>query len=332
MRTRKSFLKIVLFAVAIVISFQSCSNAKNDNKTRIVMVIPASVRAFSEIEEGLKEQCPDSLYSIRSFSAEGEASKFGNSVEDALKTNPDYFVAIGSQIVSSALSERNKEKMPPTVAGSISVPSAVPELVNIGLNPPRNFPLNIVSQVPKVSYQKVLEVILELKPSLQKVGIIYNEAELNSLNMKLVFEDLSKKAGVDFISGAVTSVEDVSKITEKLIRNGAEAIIVPHDKSATAKASTIARLCNEKDIITASLDDGIIEDGIMFAVSVPYIEVGENIGKIIRDVNEKNLDMKTMPMFEISESNLRVFINTQLFEEKGLSLSENTVGISVVKL
>ena len=340
MRNKKTLWIFALLLVSIMAVFFGAKKGWFSRKSetpqvvskKVVMVIPASLTAFTEIETGLRNTCPEPTYEIKVFSAEGDASKFGTMVDNALKTSPDYFVAIGSQIVTTALSERNKEKMPPTIAGSISVPAAVPELVTIGINPPRNFPLNIVSQVPQSSYKKVVDILFDIKPSIKKIGIIYNESEMNSNNMRIVLEKNIKGMGAEPVLGAVTSPEDVSKITEKLLRMGAEAIIIPHDKSATAKASTVAKLCNAKNVLTASLDDGIIKDGIMFAVSVPYVEVGNSIGEIIVEATEKGVDMKQMPMVEIKESDLRVFVNANLLKEKGISLTEEVVKSPVINL
>lgn len=347
MKTKKLLWILALLALVGIVAFfilrGQCGDQPDSQKesepsadsvvvTKVVMVIPATLQAFSEIEMGLKNACTQPNYSVEVKSAENDPSKYGTTVNDALKLEPDYFVAIGSQIVTTALSERNKEKMPPTIAGSVSVPSAVPELVTIGIEPPRNFPLNIVSQVPQSSYKKVVDVLLGIKPSIKKIGVIYNEKEMNSNNMRIVFEKLIKEAGAKPLLGAVTSPEDVSKITEKLIRNGAEAIIIPHDKSATAKASTVAKLCNSKNVLTASLDDGIIKDGIMFAVSVPYIEVGNLIGKIIVDAAENDVDLTQMPMVEIEESDLRIFVNSKIMEEKGINLLEEEVKLPIIKM
>lgn len=347
MKTKKLLWNVAILALVGVVVFFIVHGKSGDQPnpsngpelnadlvvvTKVAMVIPATLQAFSEIETGLTNACPQPDYFVKVYSAEGDASKFGTIVNDALKSEPDYFVAIGSQIVTAALSERNKEKMPPTIAGSISVPAAVPELVNIGIDPPRNFPLNIVSQVPRSSYKKVVDILFGIKPSIKKIGVIYNESEMNSNNMRVVFEKLIAEAGAQPLLGAVTSPEDVSKITEKLIRNGAEAIIIPHDKSATAKASTVAKLCNSKNVLTASLDDGIIKDGIMFAVSVPYVEVGNLIGKIIVEATENNVDLKQMPMIEIDESDLRVFVNSKIMEEKGITLTEEEVKSPIIKL
>lgn len=341
MKNKKLLWIIAAIVIVGVVALVIGSNGKGSCKTneenpvvakKVVMVIPATLQAFSEIEAGLRNTCQEPNYTVKVFSAEGDASKFGTVTSDALKTSPDYFVAIGSQIVTTALSHRNRENMPPTIAGSISVPAALPSLVNIGINPPRNFPLNIVSQVPQSSYKKVVDVLLQINPSIKKIGVLYNESEMNSNNMKLVFERLIVEAGVEFIPGAVTSPEDVSKITEKLIRLGVDAVIIPHDKSATAKASTVAKLCNERNILTASLDDGIIKDGIMFAVSVPYVEVGNLIGDVIVKSNEENIDLKDMPMIEIQESDLRIFVNARLLTEKGIKLTEENTKSPIIEL
>ncbi|MCR5549702.1 MAG: hypothetical protein K6F40_02020 [Bacteroidales bacterium] len=338
MKQKKNlWIIIAAFAVVAVVAAILWGH-KNDHKTsttenskQVVMVIPATLQAFTDIETGLKNTCKEPNYHIKVLSAEGDGSKFKTVLDDAIKSNSDYLVAIGSQVLTTALSERNKEKLPPTIAGAISVPSALPELVNIGINPPRNFPLNIVSHVPQSSYKKVIDVLSSIKPSIKKIGILYNESEMNSKNMKDALVKCIEEAGVTPILGAVTTPEDVSKVTEKLIRTGAEAIIIPHDKSATAKASTVAKLCNNKNILTASLDEGVIKDGIMFAVSVPYEEVGNNIGKIIIECTENNIDLKNMPLIELKESDLRVYVNSKILKENEITLSEEMTHTPIIK-
>jgi len=339
---QKRFLWIIVVAIvgiAVVLATilghkkkQALPPVPVQNPTTVVMVIPATLQAFIDIETGLRNTCKEPNYKILPVkSAEGDGSKFKTVVDEAIKSNSDYLVAIGSQVLTTALSERNKEKLPPTIAGAISVPAALPELVNIGINPPRNFPLNIVSHVPQSSYKKVIDVLSSIKPSIKKIGILYNESEMNSKNMKDALVKCIEEAGVTPILGAVTTPEDVSKVTEKLIRTGAEAIIIPHDKSATAKASTVAKLCNNKNILTASLDEGVIKDGIMFAVSVPYEEVGNNIGKIIIECTENNIDLKNMPLIELKESDLRVYVNSKILKEKEITLSEEMTHTPIIK-
>ena len=310
------------------------SNDSPDTRTKVVMVVHSSKpEAFKEIEDGLRSSCPETDYYIPEvFSPEENDEQCKNVIANALSEKPDFFVAIGSKITTYALSEKNKEKMPPTIAGSISVPSAVSELVNIGINPPRNFPLNIVSQVPQSSYKKVVEILFDIKPSIKKIGILYTQSEMNSNNMRIVFEKIIKEKGAIPLLGALTNEDDVLKITRDLIGSGVEAIIIPHDTHATGGASTVAKLCNSKNVLTASLDDNIVKDGIMFGVSVPYFEVGKLIGQIIVEATEKGLDLKQMPMIEIKESDLRVFVNTRLLEEKGISLSEDMVKLPIIKL
>lgn len=308
--------KLSLLALLFVL-LTACTSKE---KTSIAMVLPVSVEAFTQVEEGLREVC-DSAYSVRVFSAEGQSSKLNPTIDAALISRPDYVVAIGTQVVSSLLTDKYMEKLPPVVAGAISVPSSVEALVKIGIEAPRSFPINVVSQVPAMSYTKLVNILLEVKPATQKIGIIYNESELNSNNMKNRLSEVLTSLGKETLLGMVTSPEDVTNVTSKLIREGADAIIIPHDKSATAKAATIASLCNEAGVVVCSLDDNIIKDGVALAVTVPYKEVGRKIGQIIREAHEKNIDLKQMPMLQFEDNDVKVYVNSQLFEQKGYKLS-----------
>lgn len=322
---------MVVAAVVFILSHSTRSKSSAIAKKKVVMVTPSSLNSFSKIKKGLRETCSKSNYKIRIFSAEGDASKFGTVVKNALRIKPDYFVAIGSQIVTEALGERNKSRMPQTIAGLISVPDSVPELVSIGINPPRNFSMNIVSHVPQSSYEKVVDLLLNVRPSVKKIGILYNVSELNSNNMRISLERCIREAGAQPLLEVVTTPEDVSKATKELLRLGADAIIIPHDKSATAKASTVAKLCNAQNVLTASLDEGIIKDGVMFAVSVSYVEIGKRIGEVILEAEASHVDLKDMPMITIDESDLRVYVNSKALSQQGIKVSEKIVNLPVVK-
>lgn len=307
----------------LIVTLLSCNKRAAEHK--IAMVIPASVEAFKQIENGINEVC-DSTYSLRVFSAESKSTAFNTTVDAALITKPDFFVAIGSQITTTVLSDKYKNKLPPVIAGAISVPSSVEALENIGINPPRKIQLNIVSHVPQISYNKLVEIIFDLKPSVQKIGIIYNESELNSKNMKIALSEVIERKDAIALAGAVTTVEDVYNITNKLIREGAEAIIIPHDKAATSKAKTIAELCDQNQILSCSLDDGILEHGVGFAVSVQYREVGRKIGLLIKDVVENNKNLRNMPMVSFEDEDVHIYINKTAFDKMGYKLSENIRG------
>lgn len=323
MKAKKTMFGRGIILSALFALLQACSPMKD--KTNVAMIIPVSVDAFAQVEEGLREVC-DSTYEVRVFSAEGQASKMNPAIDAALITKPNYLVAIGTQVVSSLLTDKYIERLPSVVAGAISVPSSVEALVKIGLEPPRTFPVNIVSQVPSTSYAKLVDVLMELNPNIDKIGIIYNESELNSNNMKNTLSTLISDRQKEVLLGMVTSPEDVSNITNKLIREGAKAIIIPHDKSATAKAATVAHLCNEKGLITCSLDDNLIKDGVAFAVTVPYKEVGRKIGQLIREAKEQSADLGQMPLVQFQEQEVKIFVNTKLFQERGYALSDKGNG------
>lgn len=310
--TRKLISSIlILFSVIFISCNSGGDNSKADStqKKKISVIFPATIDAFENLKLGLNEICKDS-FEIRYFSAEGDKDKFETTIQSALLTKPDYIVAIGSQITNAAFAAKFRDDLPIVISGAISAPESVDALVKAGVNPKRKLPVAIVSDNPKEDiYSLFSKRIKEFLPKVSKVGILYNNSEINSKETADKITSQLKNSGFTVIDGVINNFDDVDKITTSLLVNGAEVIIIPHDKYAVTKAASIVKQCSEKGIPVFSLDDGTVrKDGVSVAVSVNYRIIGQMIGKTIATINSKNEKAEDLPIVQLNQANTYVNI------------------------
>ncbi len=309
--------------LVFLILFSSCNQPtvkKQSEKgytPKISVVFPATIDAFKQLEQGLKEICGEK-FEITFYSAEGDADKFETAIQSALLNHPQYLITIGTQITNTAFGPKFKNNLPVVIAGAISSPEMIEPLVSIGLEPPRKSSVAIVSDSPKENIFDLFGTALKsFLPKAKVVGIIYNPGEINSKVTSDNIRTVLRQRKITVKEGVINSPEDVDKVTERLLLQGIEAMIIPHDKNAVMKATSIVKRCDEKQVPVFSLDDGTVKkDGVCIGVSVNYRTIGELIGQALLKIEGKEVKAENLPI--VSVQSARIYVNTRKVHDFGL--------------
>lgn len=309
----------VLFSF-IILLLVSCDNNKKGNKNKISVVFPVSIDAFDQLENGIKRSL-DTTYSISVFSAEGDPAKFETVVQAGFLENPKYFVPIGTQVTNTAFSPKYISKHQIVVCGAISSPELVESLVKIGLEPKRNSEVSIISDSPKEDiYKQLSNTILLVFGNNVNIGIIYNNSEINSKGTATKSKKALEKNGFKVTTGLINNSEEVEKVTQNLLLEDIDLLLIPHDKNAVTKASSIVKLCNAKNIPVVSLDDGTVKkDGVAIGISVNYFRVGQLIANTIK-VIESGKQASEIPI--VYEPEAGIYINESSCSKLGIEIPQ----------
>ena len=325
----------IVFITVIMIPFLlfcfSCKeNSRSHKKPKACIVFPVTIDAFDRLKEGLDEICGDSIV-LKFYSAEGDPSKFETVLQNALLENPDYLVTVGTQVTNMAFAPKFESKLKTVVASAISSPELVESLVNVGLSPSRTKPVAIISDSPQEDiYLLFARVVKGFLPKANKVGIIYNTAEINSKETATRISDAITHTGITIEDGVVNNAEDIEKIIGKLLLKNVDAIIIPHDKYAVMKASSIVKKCLDKGIPVFSLDDGTVKkDGVAVGISVSYTIIGNLIGNVLMDINSGKIKAENLPI--VSMDNAQIYINSNTLNKLSLTIPDELKSLVVVE-
>ena len=272
--------KLILFlAICAILVFSYFSPSKDKSKDSVIAVFPVTVDAFVQFQDEASIIFKENNVEFKALSAEGDATRFLSILDAAIQQKPDILITIGTQLTNIALGPRYKSFDNPIIASCISDPPKVEELVNIGINPRRDRNVAIVSDMPSTdAYQLSAEAMQAAIKDLKKVGILYNTSEINSENTALKTAEPLKKRGIEILEGIVTDEQDVLRVTSKLIRDGAQILVIPHDKYVIKRAAAISKFGREANppVAVFALDSGTVRrDDAAFGVSVDYGEIGK---------------------------------------------------------
>ncbi|MHB8336129.1 MAG: ABC transporter substrate-binding protein [Ignavibacteriaceae bacterium] len=321
----KTFFNItIIFIVCCVLS--SCSNKKNSNPNpnpnihrNVSIVFPVTIEAFRQLEKGYESVCKNT-FNTRYFSAEGDPDKFETVIQSALLTNPDYLVTVGTQITNTAFGPKFKNDLPTVVASAISSPEKVNALVDVGIEPKRKLPVAIILDSPKEDIYKLFaETLHAFLPKINRVGILYNTSEINSKETATEIKKNLSELNIQTIDGVINNSDDVEKVTDYLLLKDVKAIIIPLDKNAVTKASSIVKKCFSKNIPVFSLDDGTVkEDGVSVGISVDYKIIGKLIGETILKISNGNIKAEDMPIIQPKKG--QIYVNIKSLKKLNISI------------
>ena len=305
--------KLILFlAICAIPAFYYFLPSKDkSSKDLVIAVFPVTVDAFVQFQDEASKIFAENNVEFKALSAEGDATRFLSILDVAIRQKPDILITIGTQLTNIALGPRYKSFDNPIIASCISDPPKVEELVNIGINPRRDRNVAIVSDMPRAdAYQLSAEAMQAAIKDLNKVGILYNTSEINSENTALKTAEPLKKRGIEILEGIVTNEEDVLRITSKLIRDGAQILVIPHDKYVIKRAAAISKFGREANppVAVFALDSGTVRrDDAAFGVSVDYGEIGKITAQHTLGILRKVITAEDSAV--IQEDRARVVIN-----------------------
>ncbi len=283
-------------------------------------VFPVTVDAFLQFQKEAREVLEAEGVDVSYFSAEGDPTRFQTVVNAALLKNPDVLVLVGTQLTNTGLAPRYAGSLPPVVSSCISDPSKVEQLTAIGLDPPRSRDVAVLTDMPRQdAYSFGADLIRRVTPDIKKAGVMFNNAEINSKNTAMKISSALEAVGIEVIDGIVTSEEDVDKVARNLVLEGAQLLIIPHDKYVIKKAPTVVKIGLEAPngpVPVFSLDDGTVrKDGAAYGVSVDYGYIGritaETCLKIMQGTNPR-----TMPI--IQQDTASAYFNADSWQKLGL--------------
>lgn len=322
-RVKISLITVVVIVIGLVTVWILLNGDRSEIQQQqysVAAIFPVTVDAFLRFQEEARTILTARDIEVYYFSAEGDPSRFQTVINAALLKKPDVLVLVGTQLTNIGLAPKYEQQLPKVISSCISDPTQVEQLVALGLEPPRKKPVAILTDMPRQdAYSFGAGLIRKITPNIKKVGILFNNAEINSKNTATKMSDALQAQNIVVIEGIVAGEEDVDKVAQNLVLQGAQLLIIPHDKYVIKKAATVVKIGMEApdgSIPVFSLDDGTVrKDGAAFGVSVDYGYIGKLTAETcLRIIDGAPPDQ--MPIIQQETAN--AYFNMSTWEKLGL--------------
>ena len=276
----KIFMKFFSLTALLFISILnfSCNHKKQNNIPTIGFLDAFKDETLEQAKNGFYAALKDSGYSEENNSlkiiyrnAQGD---FPTMVQIC-----DYFISEEVDIIATnptvaTVSAIQKSKTIPVCM----MVSPSPELAGL-LDQNKKVPKNLFGVYETQEYIDTSVYLLkQILPNIKSLGIIYNQAEPQSvLAVERIKEDC-KKLNIKLLEGAVSNSSETQQIVQSLISKNIEAFFALPDNTVFASFETILNECNKSNIPIFTSEAGLVKRGALCAYGADMYQWGYQAG------------------------------------------------------
>jgi len=230
-----------------------------------------------------------------------------------LATNCDMVFGIGT---SSSLALKNAvsdfDKKTPVLY------SAVTDPVGAGLIKSVTDHGNVIGTSDAGPTEKNIELFTHFT-NIDKIGILYNSAEANSIVQKEECQAACDKFNITMVDGGITAANEISSRLQGMISSGIKGIVIPTDNTVAAAMSSIKETLISSKVIAVCADAAETKNGGALGFSVDYYTLGQTTGKMAAKLL-KGDDISSITC-SLSDS-FPLEINEGFFTSTGIAIPE----------
>lgn len=193
----------------------------------------------------------------------------------------DLILTSGTQALQT-VAKANQTNKTPHVFGLVANPFAAG--VGLSAKDPMDHPSYLVGVGSFPPVREVFELVKEIHPGLQKVGVVWNPDESNSREGMEKARFVSAEMGIELLEAQAREVDEVGKTAADLVAKGAQILWIGADNTAHHAADSIIKAARAGGIPVMSSLPGDAKRGALLDLSQDWHEVGVSVGKIAGDI------------------------------------------------
>lgn len=125
---------------------------------------------------------------------------------------------------------------------------------------------------------KQLDLLKELVPDAEKVGIVYASGEVNSQVQVDEAKEAAKSRDLDILTQTVTNVTEIPQAVEAI--GDVDAFYVPTDNMVVSGIASLVQAAEAASIPVISAESGAVEGGAVATLGIDYEKLGRQTGEI----------------------------------------------------
>lgn len=139
------------------------------------------------------------------------------------------------------------------------------------------------------------EMLHELFPDAQNVGLLYCSGEPNSVYQCDVIEGYLKEMGYSVSRFAFTDTNDVASVAQTAC-DGSDVIYIPTDNTAAKNTEAIANVVLPAKVPVIAGEEGLCKGCGVATLTISYYDIGHIAGEMAYEILANGADISTMPV------------------------------------
>lgn len=177
---------------------------------------------------------------------------------------------------------------------------------------------NITGVSDKNPIQQQVELIKQIVPDAQSIGIVYSSAEENSLVQVGWVEEEAAKLGLTVETATIANSSDLLQAAQSL---DVDAYWVPTDNTVVSAIETLIQVAEEKQVPVITSDGDSIARGAVATYAFNYYDMGLQSGRMAVRVLTGEATPAEIPV-ETSED-LILYLNLDAAERMGVTIPQD---------
>lgn len=179
----------------------------------------------------------------------------------------------------------------------------------------------------KLPVEAQLELIREMLPEAQKIGILYTTSEANSISTIADYKEKAPDYGFEIIEKGITNASEIPQAADVLLSQ-VDCVTNMTDNTVVDNLPVLIEKANAAKIPVFGSEEEQVGNGCIAAAGIDYIELGKQAGKIAARVLNGE-DVASIPYETMTES--KITINTDAAALLGIEIPQSITDKAEVK-
>lgn len=273
--------------------------------------------SLDAVYEGIKEGLADAGYvdgenlTLEFQNPQGDQATLTNIANTYAASDHDIFVALATppaQALAQVIQDR------PIVFASVTDPVAA------GLVDDLEAPgANVTGTSDQLPTDRQLQVIQQILPDVETVGIVYSSAEVNAQVQAEAAIEAGKELGIEVLTATITNSSEVQQAAESL---DVDAYFVVVDNTVVSAMESMVQVAEQRQRLLVTSDPDSVQRGAAAALATDYRAQGVQTAGMIARIIE-GADPASTPV-EFAES-LELSVNAAAAERMGVTLPDEVL-------
>lgn len=239
--------------------------------------------ALNAVLEGFKADLKENglVVEYKDYNAHGNMGTASQIATQIASDEPDLILAIATPSAQACAKLYDKA---PQLAHTPMLFSAITDPLAAGLVKDYAHPgphiTGVSNQMPM---DKHLDMIRRFLPNLQKIGVMYNAGEANSVSNVKRLKVAAAERNITIIDAPVTNSADVYQAAQSLVGK-VDAIYVPTDNTVVSAIEAVVKVCERTRLPLFSADTDSVKRGAIAALGFDYYLHGKQTGAMARKI------------------------------------------------
>lgn len=188
---------------------------------------------------------------------------------------------------------------------------------------------NVTGTSDQNPIEKQGELLLQLVPDAETVGVLYNASEVNSQLQATSIKDYLQAKGVFVLESTFSDINNMQQATQSLIGH-VDALYLPTDNTVASSVPQVVTLTEEANLPVICGATTMVEAGGTATYGIDYYKLGYQAGEMAVKILNGEAVPASMPIEYAKDEDLALVINKEEADLIGLEIPESLLNTAQI--